>query len=489
MPGPQFLHFQTFSQKSGPAGNSVDQVIDEANREPEFSLHVEAPQPPRPIFGDSGTFKADHAAHVAARGTKVMVKGVEKVRAIRKDRHTLCTVIASYPLTHNQIVEGGYAAKAHHADWEKRTFAFVQDRYGTQLRAAFAHEDEDHPHLHFWILPDNPDADAKLLHPGKAAKVVVEANAKAEGVKDREAVKLGNEALKDAMRALLDEYFVDVSEPLGMLRDGPKRRRDSREQYKSRLAEAGRNATSIRRVAEAVAMTDAAFSELEVTEGQQKQLRDQIELERSEAATFISKVMAAGNNDRAEAEEAARQIIDAAKLDAASILAHAKDEAEQVGVIAARHAEGITQAAHEAGFADGKVAGWTAGWAEGMKAALKAVAGYRKLTEDILEKYNGYASRVSAVIKDVRLSLKIRDVAKALLGEGPALKKAVEDVLDAFDRAETQDYVGGVSGQRRRQSDAELLSPYRVALSEVETAGNGSSIVSKEPTENPWAGL
>jgi flagellar biosynthesis/type III secretory pathway protein FliH len=441
MPGPQFLHVQTFSSKAGPAGNSIDQVIDEANREAEFSLHVDEPQPPRLIFGDPSTFKADHEAHVAARGTKVMVKGVERVRAIRKDRHTLCTMIASYPLTQDQIVEGGDDAKAHHVAWEKQTFDFLQEKYGAQLRVVLAHDDEAHPHLHFWILPDNLDADAKLLHPGKAAKVVVEANAKAEGVKDREAVKLGNDALKDAMRAFLDEYFHDVSEPLGMLRDGPKRRRDSREQYKSRLAEAGRNAASITRVADAAAMTDAALSKLEVVEGQQKILRDQIKLERSEAATFISKVMAAGNNDRAEAEEAARQIIDAAKLDAASILANAKDEAEQVGMTAARDAEGVTQAAHEAGFADGKVAGWAAGWAAGMEAARQSIARYRETTETILGKCNQYLSKMVIAVNDIRLSVKVRDNAKSLAIEGSALTKTLNDAVKDLNRAEEKTFV------------------------------------------------
>lgn len=258
MPGPIFMHFQTYSRKSNVAGNTVDQVIEEGCRDAEFSQHVDAPQPPRPIIGDPATFKGVHDAHVAARATKVMVKGVERSRAIRTDRHTLATIIASYPLTHEQIAEGGDAARAHHAAWECDTVAYVRQKYGDQLKVAFAHEDEPHPHLHFWLLPDNPDADAKLLHPGKAAKAAVEAIEKAAGAEPKAAVKAGNLALKAAMRETLDEYHRIVGEPLGMLRDGPKRRRLSRAQYRAELDEAARRSKSIERAEKADQIADEA---------------------------------------------------------------------------------------------------------------------------------------------------------------------------------------------------------------------------------------
>jgi hypothetical protein len=478
MPGPQFIHAQTFSQKANPAGNTVDQAIDEANREPEFSLHVEAPQPPRPIFGDPKTFKADHAAHVAARGTKAMVKGVERVRVIRKDRHTLCTVIASYPLTHDQIAEGGDAAKSHHAEWEKRTLDFMKKKYGGELRVALAHDDEDHPHLHFWILPDNPNADAKLLHPGKAAKVEVEAKAKADGIPDREAVKLGNDALKDAMRGFLDEYFHEVSEPLGMLRDGPKRRRDSREQYKSRLAEAERNAVSLARVAKAEAQTDAAVSELKATHGQQAAVREQIEGERTEAAAFVRKVMSAADEERSEAETEAGQIIDLAKTEAGSIVSKAQDDGDRVRRAAAQDIEKIKATAHAEGFEAGRVAGWYAGF----EAAKERIYEYRCTLQTILDSYNGYVSKASKMMGDLRVFSKIRDVARGLSKDGNANIAEIEKVMQSLERSQNNDYIGGVAGVRMKENDAALLSPYREALSEdVHRAG---APVEKSPTKD-----
>lgn len=65
MPGPIFMHVQTFSHKVGKAGNNVHQVIGEATRTPEFSKHVDNPKPPRVIEGDPSIFRALHDAHVA----------------------------------------------------------------------------------------------------------------------------------------------------------------------------------------------------------------------------------------------------------------------------------------------------------------------------------------------------------------------------------------------------------------------------------------
>lgn len=248
MPGPVFLHFQTYARKESKGGNFVAQVIGEANRDPEFSVHVDAPKPPRVLHGDPSTFQADHDAHVADRATEVRVKGEVKRRAIRQDRHTLATIIASYPLTFDQIAKGGDDARTHLTDWERRTVEWVSAEYGDQVRVVLAHDDEPHPHLHFWMLPDNADADATMLHPGKKAKKLAEAEAKAEGMKPREAVKVANQALKETMRRVIDGYHGAVGVPLGMTRDGPKRRRLSRTQWQAEKDQAQHQATILRHV-------------------------------------------------------------------------------------------------------------------------------------------------------------------------------------------------------------------------------------------------
>lgn len=248
MPGPVFLHFQTYARKESKGGNSVSQVVGEALRDPEFSVHVDAPKPPRVLYGTPSTFQADHDAHVADRATEVRVKGDVKRRAIRQDRHTLATVIASYPLTFDQVAKGGDDARAHLADWERRTVEWVRAKYGDQVRVVLAHEDEPHPHLHFWMLPENADADATMLHPGKEAKKLAEAEAKAKGIEPREAVNIGNRLLKAVMRGVIDDYHGTVGVPLGMTRDGPKRRRLSRAQWQAEKDTAQHQATILRQV-------------------------------------------------------------------------------------------------------------------------------------------------------------------------------------------------------------------------------------------------
>ena len=246
MAGPQFVHIQTWSRKSNPAGQSVSQVIAEANRDPEHSAHVDDPAPPRPLVGDPSTFEAEHDAHVAARSTTVQMKdGSQCERGIRRDRHTLASVVMSYPVPWDGIQTD--EKRETLARWEQRNVQWLRETYGDQLRVVVAHDDEDHPHLHAWLLPDDPGADATTLHPGKQAKREIEAQAKAEGLEPREAVKLGNRALKEAMTEFQDTYHEAVGAPEGLTRSGPQRRRLTREQWKAEKATAAANAASLTR--------------------------------------------------------------------------------------------------------------------------------------------------------------------------------------------------------------------------------------------------
>jgi arsenate reductase-like glutaredoxin family protein len=313
MPGPVFIHFQTYARKANEAGNSVAQVIAEALRRPDFCGHVEDPKPPRVVHGTPQTFEADHAAHLEDRATKVQRKGKTHTRAIRQDRHTLATAVASYPLTYDQIAEGGPDAAALHRDWEARTVAWMRDRYGDQLRVVLAHEDEPHPHLHFWLLPDDRDARADTLHPGKVAKHAAEAQAREAGLSDREAVRLGNAALKAAMRDTLDDYWREVGQPVGMTRDGPKRQRLTRAEWQARKAEAARHGETLRRaevvgavVEEAEAKAAAVVQDAEAVEAKTKAARADFD---RKARAWVEREKA--TNAARTAENAAR----AAELD------------------------------------------------------------------------------------------------------------------------------------------------------------------------------
>lgn len=224
-----FLHCQTYACKPNKAGQCVAQVVREGLRSGGYHPHVEAPKPPVTVSGEPETFQQLHDDHVAQRRTHVVKNGKLQERAIRKDRHTLYTLVASYPVP-TATVEVSPDELKRFRRWVDLTLAWVREQYGDQLKAAFAHVDETYPHLHCWCLPDDPSGDATLLHPGKVAKRAVEARLKSEGVEAREAVAAGNRALKQAMRAWQDDYHRVVGAPLGMHRDGPKRRRLSRAQ-------------------------------------------------------------------------------------------------------------------------------------------------------------------------------------------------------------------------------------------------------------------
>jgi len=250
MAGPQFVHIQTWSRKPNPAGQSVAQIIAEATRDPEYSGHVDDPAPPRVLLGDPSTFQAEHDAHVAARATVARLKdGSERVRSIRQDRHTMATLVMSYPVPRAAITTAEDRAALER--WERRNLDWLRDRYGDQLRVVLGHDDEEHPHLHAWLLPDDPGADATTLQPGKLAKKRLEEEEKAVGTPPREAVKAGNRALREAMTIFQDEYYHAVGAPEGLTRTGPRRRRLTRQQWKAEKAAAAATAASLDRASQA----------------------------------------------------------------------------------------------------------------------------------------------------------------------------------------------------------------------------------------------
>ena len=230
-----FAHCQTFARKPNKVGQCVIQIIAEGLRSGGYHPHVEYPKPPVPVFGDPGGFQRLHDAHVASRRTRAVNNDQVSERAIRRDRHTLFTIVASYPMP-TSTVEVSPAELTRFKRWVDLNLAWVREQYGDQLKVAFVHTDETYPHLHFWLLPDDPSADAALLHPGKVAQRETEVHLKSEGVEPREAVAAGNRALKSAMRGWQDDYHRAVGAPLGMHRDGPKRRRLSRAQWAAEQA-------------------------------------------------------------------------------------------------------------------------------------------------------------------------------------------------------------------------------------------------------------
>lgn len=228
--GAQFIRIENFSRKKDKGGRTVEFVLAEARREPSASTHVENPGQPVVVFGkDPAEIEEDHNLAVeAARETNV----AGKTRKIRVDQHTLLTAVASHPAL---VIDMKNEEKQLEVEaWIKNTVAWMQQKWGDDLKGVVLHLDEPHPHLHAFIVPGN--LRARDLHLGVMAKKEEVARALAGGDDSKTANKKGDRAYKAAMRSFLDDYHQRVGLAAGLLRDGPKRARLSRGEYLAQKA-------------------------------------------------------------------------------------------------------------------------------------------------------------------------------------------------------------------------------------------------------------
>ena len=232
---------EVYSLKPNKSGQSVGQVLGEAVRDPLFSQHIDNPKPPSTIFGgDISELKVLHEEMVKNAATPVMVKGKQRFRAIRKDRNTLFTFVASYPVKTEDLDrdETGETRRMYEK-WKEANITFLREEFGAELKTVIEHTDEEHPHIHAYILPDEePGIFADQRHPGKIAKADAAVVAQAQGLKGKELTKVTNNCYKASMRDWQDHYYEQVGAPCGLTRDGPKRRRTSRSQWRIEKATA-----------------------------------------------------------------------------------------------------------------------------------------------------------------------------------------------------------------------------------------------------------
>ena len=80
-------------------------------------------------------------------------------RKMREDAAVLLAGVASFPRAEAEKDPELYAR------WESLTVAYLQGKYGDNLRAVVMHNDEEHPHLHFYVYSDT-EVNAKMLHDG-----------------------------------------------------------------------------------------------------------------------------------------------------------------------------------------------------------------------------------------------------------------------------------------------------------------------------------
>lgn len=219
----QFVHIEVYSRR-GSKGRSVDYVLDEAERRPGAHPHVARPRPPTVVHGVS--IEQVRAMHHERAGKARQTLANGKDRAIRQDQNTLLTVILSHPALTVDLQDPGTAADV--GAWQERSVAWLKAEHGDRLVSVIRHDDEAHPHLHAYVLPDDPAMKATALHPGYTAKAAAMA-----GRSGKEANKEGDRAYRDAMRHWQDRYWADVGLPCGLTRIGPGRRRLDRKAWQA----------------------------------------------------------------------------------------------------------------------------------------------------------------------------------------------------------------------------------------------------------------
>lgn len=223
----QFARVEIFSRK-GKGGRGTGFIFDEVSRAPTASMHVKVPGVPIVVAGlDPDALRVLHDER--ASNARQMVKG-GKLRAVRQDQNTLATVILSHPATMEEYRSRPEVAADVRA-WEQRSVAWLRAQYGDQLVSVIRHEDESHPHLHAYILPDDPAMKAAPLHPGFSAKALVTAAGPRPGEDEKSHAKRANRAYQDAMRGWLDDYHRKVGQPSGLLRLGPGKRHLTRAEW------------------------------------------------------------------------------------------------------------------------------------------------------------------------------------------------------------------------------------------------------------------
>lgn len=220
-------------------------------------------------------------------------------------------------LSHPYLWEEVRANSAQAAEievWEQRSITWLRAKYGDQLLSVVRHTDEAHPHLHAFLLPDDPEMRAKSLHPGHTAKAEARAKAEAEGLDAKASNKLGDRAYCEALRAWQDDYFEAVGAPCGLTRLGPGRRRLTRGQWQAEKA-ASRAALVVESAAERARRDLAALEAQAASVRQQARQYVQDARQRIEAATTVE-TRAKGLADHAAA---VRRQAEQAKREAAAI--------------------------------------------------------------------------------------------------------------------------------------------------------------------------
>lgn len=199
-------------------GRNLREVIAEAKRERGNCSHVENPEEPKILYGvDLDT--VENLALSYHQNTKIKDKN-GKEKKLRKDANVILAGVISLNRDNFEIWN----------DYKKDCIEYLKLKYGDKLKSVVEHTDEAHPHFHFYIIQNEGEV-FDLIHDGKKAAMDVRSLNKTKGEQNTAYIK--------AMRKYQEDFFLNVASKYGLTKDGPKRKRLSREDYLKQKEEIG----------------------------------------------------------------------------------------------------------------------------------------------------------------------------------------------------------------------------------------------------------
>lgn len=212
----QFIHYETYNEKE------AIENIKEGLRVPGFCPHVKNPQPPTILLGNPDTLidelqnlKQTTKRQIEQKTKKGELKLIE--RKIRDNERIVLFGIFSFP---RKWSEDNPRLKR---ECQEEALEKLKLMYGHQLKVALFHDDEEQPHVHFWVVPD----DLKIENVCRAAA----AEKKFDASNSKGTKKERNEIRLHAMQDFQTEWHQDIFGKYGLVKEGPKRRRMSRVEY------------------------------------------------------------------------------------------------------------------------------------------------------------------------------------------------------------------------------------------------------------------
>ena len=336
MAGCQYMHMEMYApevstlkgskraekgkkRKAGSGGWTALQILDEARREVSASHHVDSPQPPEILMGDlDGLYdqlkaqyqtvtenkfrKTDDGQYALDDEGKRIKESVTSTKLVlppgqRSDAPVLIAGVLSSPWPPDD---------PRSVEWRMDCLPWLKAKFGKNLRAVIAHNDEKYDHIHFFVADENL-GNVKHLHVGCTAR----SKAKQDGLDAKEQA----DAFSSAMRALQDDYHTQVASIHGMARIGPGRRRLSRYEWKLEQKQAEVLAETLKKAEVIDDKIRVQGRVLQAVEGQ----------------VYLAKMGIQAANDEAES------IIQAARLEAEKIKKDADRQLELLKQEIAKH--------------------------------------------------------------------------------------------------------------------------------------------------------